>query len=405
MKTLSQNPFRLLTLLVIIQILLITNCTFFQGLKRDDFDFSTPPSATAQIEVVNQELESIRDHIFSSEETLASWEEKTAFFQPESEWGGWVSQLRFESETNFDVNRYIENPIRLPHQPNIRGFFIVKNAWKQPHGLRIVFLLDFQQIPVLMLAKEQSYHDISVLQSQEERAFEFVLSGLTEGFHQLSILQITDPDTYYTDDFYRTLQQKSLSENRYDLWVNIDEPPGHSTIFESQEIGQAASGRIGSIDLVEFSGKALPMKSISALTGEEVEIKLRLFNCGQTCQQTYESDMQYQASIPVKIGVFWNDFQTLILEYDLEAEVPDELVFTTHIIVPSEPDTYYLSIVGFALPGYSQFDESLTRVVFPSGLFSQRIKVVVQPQSSSTSTTLPETSMPVSTHLSGLDAF
>lgn len=82
---------------------------------------------------------------------------------------GRVSELRIKPSTSLDTHSSLANPIKLPLQNEYHLFFYVRNAWKQTHDLRVIFLLDFQQIAMSVPTGQSSYFDFVAMNSQEDR--------------------------------------------------------------------------------------------------------------------------------------------------------------------------------------------------------------------------------------------
>lgn len=324
------------------------------------------------LEVVSQEIEDAKNAAFQTIGAQELWQQKASFLSPESGWAGWVTQLAvFPSQ---EIGKFLENPVLLTPEEQIRGFFLVRNSWQMPHTLRVIFLLDFQQVPVLVENRLNHFYDFPKMDPQEDRAFEFILPGLPEGFHQLSILLVADPENYSTDSNYRFLQQMSFTELRYDLWVGIDSPSQEVPRFENPEIGQAAASRLGSVELVLSAQdpENNPVLSLAMSSGKQYCVNLRLFN--STPQLTL-----YGGSVDLRIAVFWNDELTQVLDYTLSADAPEKLTLQLAIGAPLEIDTYQFSIVVFTYPGYSQFTIPNKRTGYPVGAFTRRVVVEVQP--------------------------
>ncbi len=361
-------------LVVLIPLLILTQCmrpNQSECTNLDDVD--SAQQDIGALRIVNEDSEAIRKIILQSPEVQEAWQQKTTFVSPESDWGGWVTILKADSNSNIDPS--IENPIRLSTGSDVHAFFLVRNAWKKPHDLRIIFLLNLHQVPIIRSDGIHDFYDLSTLEPQEDRAFEFILPALSGGFHQLSILLVTDPDSLSTDGTYRLLQQKSFFEARYDLWVGTGTLPEEVVTFESAELGQAAGSRMGGVELVVSPDdkENKPLTSLALKPGEEHCLNLRLYNAKS------EVNAPYTGPVPLRIAVFWNDKMEQVLDYDLLADAPDNLTLQLKVQTPSEAGSYQLSVVVFTFPGYSQFEAVGERTGYPWGAFSRRSLVEVQP--------------------------
>jgi len=375
------QKFKRATLFLIFLALLVLLTQRISSSKPQCLPAAQLPASTTLLEIVNEDRDAIQDIALKTEYARSAWEQKVGFFKPEGEWGGWVTQLQIDTPLTSNDDHFIENPIRVPAKAKVHGYFLVRNAWKKSHDLRVIFFLDFQQVLVKKLDKSYGYYDLPVMESQEDRAFEFVISEMADGFHQLSFLLITDPQSLSTDSTYRALQQRSFYEGRYDLWVGINELPQNIMVFESSELGQSAASRLGVIELLKspIDETNTPLFSMKLASEQKHCLYLRLFNCGIECRKESEVNKLYSGPVPLRIGIFWNDKLEQVLNYDLRADAPDNLTLQIEIETPKKPGLYQLHVVGFAFPGFSQFTASLERTTYPPGLYSRRILVDVQP--------------------------
>jgi len=356
----------LLTMAVI-----LTGCKSKEQMRCADLAPAQPSATT--LTVLNEDLETVQSLVLKTPEAQEEWRQKNALVSPESDWGGWVTMLR--TTPGLEMDPSVENPIRLPTDTEANAFLLVRNAWKKPHSLRIVFLIDFQQASVTKSEQRTLFYDFPIMEPQEDRTIEFTLPALSRGFHQLSTLFVTDPDNVSTDTEYRYLQQHSFSEQRYDLWVDTEARPKEVMTFESAELGRAAGSRMGGVEFVVSPDdkENKPLTSLTLKPGEEHCLNLRLYNAKS------EVNAPYTGPVPLRIAVFWNDKMEQVLDYDLLADAPDNLTLQLKIQAPSEAGSYQLSAVVFTFPGYSQFEAVGERTGYPGGAFSRRSLVEVQP--------------------------
>jgi len=338
-------------------------------------DLKPAKRAEVTLRALDDNLESIEAVALQTAEDQEEWHQKTAFVPPESDLGGWVTIIKVDPNLNTGLLAKKKNPILLPAQAETKIFLMVRNAWKKPHTLRVIFLLDFQQVPIHGPHGVTDYYDFPVMASQEDQALALTLTALPPGFHQLSILWIADPENTSSDSVYRLLQQKSFQEERFDLWVGINAPPTATLVFEDAKIGQDASNRFGGIEFVASPTDKTnePLTSLVLKPSDEHCLNLRLFNAKPG------TDALYTDSVPLFIAVFWNDKLEQIVNYDLSASSPENLTLRLRVQAPSEAGSYQLSAAVFTFSGYSQFDGTGTRVGYPIGTFTRRILVAVRP--------------------------
>ncbi len=366
----QQLPITRSTLILVLSILVSgcapsaqSECTQLHSVQQSPFT----------LEVVNQDTEVAKDSALQTLGAQELWQQKTALLSPESEWAGWATQLAVFPSA--ETGGYLESPILVPAKEQIRGFFLVRNGWNKAHILRAIFLLDFQQVPVLVGNMLTHFYDLPTMEPQEDKAFEFMLPGLPQGFHQLSILLIADPENYSTDIEYRFFQQMSFSELRYDLWVGLDSPPQDTPGFESPELGQSAASRLGSVELVLSAEDPEndPVLSFVMSLGKQYCMNLRLFN------PAAQANAPYGNPVDLRIAVFWNDKLAQVLDYHLLADAPENLTLQLMVEAPPKTGTYQFNIVVFTYPGYSQFAELRERTGYPIGAFTRRVVVDVLP--------------------------
>ena len=336
-----------------------------------DLTAATHPDATIKIAV--EDLEVIKQATTGVPEAEEQWLQKTTFFAPESNWGTWLTML--EIQPRLEMEMYAESPIPLPSETELQGFLLIRNAWKKPHTLRIIFLIDFQQVHVLQGASPSYYYDFPLVEPQEDRGVKFSLPTLSEGFHQLSILTITDAGDDSTDNDYRFLQQKSFSEQRYDLWIGNTLRPSDAPFFDYPELGMVASNRFANIQVIRSPNDkaSQPLETLSLQAEQKTCLNLRFFNAPP------EADTTGVDAMPLHIAVFWDDELSEIVDYDFPPDAPENLTLPIKVKAPSEAGSYQLGIVVFTFPGYSQFKSIGERTGFPMGAFSRRILVEVQP--------------------------
>ncbi len=319
----------------------------------------------------NNDVETAKRIVLQTKEDIDDWEQKISLFSSESAWSGWATKIKIIPSSNVTFFSHIENPILISAETETTVFLLVRNGWKLPHTLRIITLLEFQPTSVVLAnGSESNFYDLLDMAPQEDRVFVFTLPNLSQGFHQLSILLVADPESVSFDKEYRLLQQKSFNEQRFDLWAGLEKPPANTPYFASAAIGQSAASRVGGIEFVSLSGNQNVLKPQTFRSGDKICATLRLII---TKGDTYEE------SIPLRIGIFWNDKLEQILDYKLPPRAFDNLSLTIKVQIPQHSGNYQFNAVLFTFPGYSQFDSVTERTGYPLGAFTQRVIVEATP--------------------------
>ena len=126
-------------ILILVVSIFVTGCA--PSAQSECTQLHSVEQSPFTLEVVNQDTEVVKDAALQTPGAQESWQQKIAFFAQESEWAGWATQL-----TAFPkavTGGFLENPILVPAQEQIRGFFLVRNEWNRPHTLRVIFFVGF----------------------------------------------------------------------------------------------------------------------------------------------------------------------------------------------------------------------------------------------------------------------
>jgi hypothetical protein len=325
------------------------------------------------IQILDDDPEAVQDIVLANEFDNQQWKQAISLFPPGSNSYGWASLFVFDRKANVTYLSGKVNPILLTQEKNL-AYFMVRNGWALPHSLRLIVMLDFQPANVLLPnGTEQPFYDFATMQPQEDSAIAFSIPSLSSGFHQLSLLLIADPENTTPDKEYRLAQKLSITEARFDLWVDHTSVPEEVSIFSTPELGQAAASRIQSVDLVtadsEISSGEL-LTSLNQTSNTEACIYLKLFNIDNEISQTFKEP------IPLRVVVFWDDHAYKVLDYDLLPEAEDFLALPLKVAMPKEPGTHQLQVFVFTFPGFSQFDaQGQQRTGYPIGVATQRVLV------------------------------
>jgi len=320
------------------------------------------------ISIANEDLETVKHFVLEPLENRRRWQQKNALVPPNSDWGGWVFEIRFlpPPKSPFLV---------LPLHQELHGFLLLRNAWKKPHDSRMIFLLDFQQMPVLTSEGIRPFYTLPALAPQEDYAFEFVIPPLPRGFHTLSFVMIADPQNRSLDPVYRAAQQDSFLDQRFDLWVGVKPFSLDVPALETLALGQAAVSRFAkSVDLVVTPQDPInePLAFFSSKPGDSHCVYLRLYN------EETEVNRPYKEPVPLHIVASWDDQLTEALDYDLLADAPRHLTLPLSVRTPTEPGLHQLQVMIFSFPGWSQYNDG-TFTGFFTASFSRRVLVEVRP--------------------------
>lgn len=326
-----------------------------------------------ELTLTSDDVATARNVVLDTPGSKNAWAEMTAAFGEGSSSGAWVQQIRINPHLNSGQLANRINPVLLTATSEMQMAILVRNTWEESHSLRLIFLLDRHQMRILE-GENAWYFDFPKMQPQEDRGLTFALPPLPLGFHQLSVILITDPENTTKDQTARLIQQKTFSESTYDLWVGTQSLVQSTPRFASPEIGQAAT-RLLSADFVTSPvGEAnKPLTDLTMTPGETRCLYLRLF------YSKSELNKRYIEPVPLHIGVSWNDEQKQILEYQLSPNSPDILTLGLQVKAPEKPGAYQLAAAILEFPGYSQFDNAFKRTGFPASAFSRRILVEVVP--------------------------
>ena len=191
----------------------------------------------------------------------------------------------------------------------------------------------------------------------------------------MAILLITDPESLSTDSEYRMMQQHSFSEQRFDLWADAALGASGVPVFETAELGQAAASRFADIELAAspLAQENALLDSLTLEPGQEHCLYLHLFN------KKSEVNAPYAGPVPLRIALFWDDRLGQVLDYDLLADAPDNVVLPLLAQAPTQAGSHQFEVVVFSFPRWSQFNSVGQRTGFPFAAYSRRVLVEVQP--------------------------
>ena len=307
------------------------------------------------------------------------WQAKLDYFAQEAV-DGWLPEYFIKPDRPFALEHPVFNPVRVNAGEPLSNF-LVRNDWAKPHDLRLIFLNDYQQLPVHVGNSHQLFYDLPVMAPQEQLGFRFTLSALPAGFHQFSFLMITDPTSISPDATYRALQKHSFNELRYDIWVGTENLPTVVPSFDTFQEGAPLSNLVTDLEVIT-QPETVYNEALAQLTmppGETRSLTIRFFNCGPKCTaQIFPNEQLPDQSFPLLLSTFWNDQNTRTSQMDFSFTSPDDLTITIQIQAPQEAGDYQLMVVGFPLPGYSEFTNQAERSLGVEAIWSRRILVNVR---------------------------
>ncbi len=327
----------------------------------------TEVDAIGEIEPVDKGS-AVHDLILSNAESQQAWQEKKELFPSGGRWSTWLSQFTMSASKDATPPTGL---IRLPPDQVSFGRLLIANVLNKPHKLALIFLLDYQPLLVQDLFDSQPAYYTPEIAVDEEVAFEFLFPPMSQGFHQLSILMITDPDLEPEDPMYRQALKLLFTEQRYDLWVGIDEIPPDVPVLLSRDQAIEAGGFLHSLDVL--NPKRLDERPARLQLFSDTQTQLELCFWGNE-----EPDSRAQSRVdtqPVAIGVFWDDRLTGWVEYELDPLRRFRLPVV--IKTPTTEGVHHLQVVVFQTPWYAQYDAEDERIAFGKATSSNRILVEV----------------------------
>lgn len=338
----------------------------------DCSQLTTSLQPTHSIRITGGDLDAIQKVVLSNDTVRQTWQAKIALVSPPNTLSAWLTEVRALPNKNAGATL---NPIQASINTPLQVYLLIRSGWKTPHQLRLIFLLDYAQLAVLTTDDASHFYDLPILEPGQEAALEFELPTLSPGFHQLSLLLITDPQKSIEEGLERELQRSSFTEARYDIWVGEDEWSKSMPSFDSLAAGSEAASRLQVVELWKpTSGTAgEPFATQSMKTGEERCFNLRLLHAQP------DTPLQYEGSLPVRALVFWDDEVRQELNFDLGADTPQNYILPVKLRAPNQPGPHSLFIVVFAPIGYSQFAPNGERVGAPAVAFTSRVQIDTQP--------------------------
>lgn len=341
---------------------------------RPCIDLSPAQPSAAVFEIVGTEVATVKEVVLGSPLAQSYWAEQTNHYAS-GQWSSWATWL--DVRPKEPVPRELAIPILLTNGPQPhRGYLFIHSFWKQPHPARVSFLLDYQQARIQVPGGAPTYfYDLPSIAPQAEVGLEFMLPPLSPGFHQLSVLLIMDPLTTTTDLPYRVAQRGALAAYDYDVWV--DTPPFQPEVprFDDQAVGLAAAARTNVVMVMENPRAQVkqPVLSLNVPPNATTCVNLDLLS-----EWNEELHGAYTGTVPMRLGVFWNDQLTEVLDYGLPPKTSNDYL-PLNLRTPAEPGTYQLGLMVFRFPGYSRLKGFGQSTLFAQSVFSQRIVVNVQP--------------------------
>jgi hypothetical protein len=309
----------------------------------------------------------LRDLVLSNSKSQQAWQDKQAMFPVGGRWSTWLAQFTMSVDKEPVPPKGL---IRLPAHHTSFGRLLVSNVFHTPHSLGLVFLLDYQPLLVQDATGEQAIYYIPEIPVGAEQAFEFLLPPMSEGLRHLSILLITDPDSTSTDADYRWAQQQSFSEQRFDIWVGIEEIPKDTPVFQDLEEAISAGGFRSRFEVVQSHQPDQLIERLELDPNTEHQIALRFTN-----EEQAENTHPYTGTLPVRIGIVWDDHLRSVFDYEHDPTIPEPPLLSLIIQTPVEPGTHQLQVIAFQIPWHALFNAQGEWISFGKAAFSRRILV------------------------------
>ena len=367
-----KNKSVLRSVVILILLFVVLGCNSIQSFRDSTSLKPVPIQPPSETVALLNEGENVRERILSDPASALAWDQKQNMFPVGGRRSTWLMQFTLSNDENPSEPSGL---YRLSSKQPSYGRLLVSNAFHKTHDLGLVFLFDYQPLQVQVESELQSAYYMPEIAVGAQRAVEFLLPPFPAGWHHLSVILITDPKSKSLDMDYRWAQQQSFSEQRFDLWIDIEAIPAGTPAFVSQEQAIAAGGFRSQFEIVELDSS--PYKLIGELhfeVGTENEVGL-LF----AAEEQISNSPSYTGTLPLRIGVFWNDALHTAFDYELDPKLklsePFLLPFT--IETPSEPGQYQMQVVAFPIPWHPHFDADGEWIAFNHASFSRRIPVSV----------------------------
>jgi len=366
-----QNESKLRFIITLVLLCTVLGCSAIQ--------FSRAPTALKPVLVqpfdgtiiLLNEGEDVRERILSDPANALAWRQKQNAFPVGGRWGTWLGQFTLSNDEHVARSSGL---YRLSSQQPAYGRLLISHVYNTPHSLALIFLLNYQPLQIQTESGLQAAYYLPEMPAGAELAVEFLFPPLPQGLHHLSMILITDPESESTDPEYRRNQQGSFSEQRLDLWVDIEAMPADAPAFDSLEQASSASFKL-LFDLVESD--SAPHKLIEELqleAGTRNEVGLRFL-----AQEHISNLPPYTGTLPLRIGVFWNEALYTAFDYELDPKLKlaEPLLLPITIETPSEPGQYQMQVIAFPIPWHPHFDADGEWIAFNLASFSRRIPVSV----------------------------
>lgn len=372
-----KNESKLRFIVTLVLLCTVLGCSAIQ--------FSRAPTALEPVPVqpfdgtiiLLNEGEDVRERILSDPASALAWGQKQNAFPTGGRWGTWLGQFTLSNDEHAARPSGL---YRLSSQQPAYGRLLISHVYNTPHSLALIFLLNYQPLQIQTESGLQAAYYLPEMPAGAELAVEFLFPPLPQGLHHLSMILITDPESESTDPEYRRNQQWSFSEQRIDLWVDIEAIPADTPAFASLEQARSATFKL-LFDLVELDPsphkRSEELQLIEALQLEasaQNEVGLRFV------AEAYSSNLPpYTGTLPLRIGVFWNEALYTAFDYELDPKLKlaEPLLLPFTIETPSEPGQYQMHVIAFPIPWHPHFDADGEWIAFNLASFSRRIPVSV----------------------------
>lgn len=194
--------------------------------------------------------EEVRERILSDPASALAWEQKQNMYPVGGHRSTWLNQFTL---SNSEESTKPSGLYHLSAQQPVYGRLLISNIFHTPHSLGLIFLLDYQPLQIQTESGVQSAYYLPQMPVGAEAAVEFLFPPFPQGLHHLSIVLITDPESTSIDPEYRWNQQRSFSEQRFDLWVDLDAIPVDTPTFVNREQAIAAGAFRAQFEVIDLS--------------------------------------------------------------------------------------------------------------------------------------------------------
>lgn len=159
-----------------------------------------------------------------------------AFRELGREYPGIILSVRGASEEQVQLDSLLFQVV--PGKP-FKGYYLIGNYFDQGFDFLLIMMLDYEQI-WFKLDGEKTFTHKFHLGGSEERIFSVDTPPLSEGFHDLLILVVRDPDNHSSDIPFRIHTAYYIAKTRVNIYVGNANPPRIDFTTFSETIADSA---------------------------------------------------------------------------------------------------------------------------------------------------------------------